>query len=209
MKIGIVGAGAVGSAIGKLWAKAGHEVLFSSRHPETLGDQVSQAGAGAQAGTVAEAAEFGDLLLLSVNYWTLDQALQAVDTKLDGKILIDATNPLQWTEAGGTERVIPQEVTAGRVMAQRLPKARIVKALTTVYAGNLESEAHRLGEPVAIAIAGDDQNAKDTVAQLIREAGYQPVDIGSLDDSAPLDPGGVLWNKVLIEAELHERLQET
>jgi hypothetical protein len=209
MKIGIIGSGAIGGILGKLWAKTGHEVLFSSRHPEKLTSLVTQAGASARAGTVAEAAQFGDLIVLAVNYHTLDEALREVDGKLNGKTVIDATNPLEWTEERGLERKIPQDVTAARVMAQHLPTACIVKAFTTVYAPKLESEAYREGEPLAIAMAGDNKAAKETVAQLIKDAGFLPVDIGTLDESAPLDPGGVLWNSAITEAELRQRLNAT
>ncbi len=205
MKIGIIGSGAIGGILGKLWAQAGHEVLFSSRHPEKLSSLVAQAGSHSRAGTVAEAAEFGDVILLAVNYGTLDEALRAANGKLDDKIVIDTTNPLQ-RAAHGIERVIPQGVTAGRVMAQHLPSAHIVKAFTTVYAPYLGSEAHRQSDLLAIAMAGDNQAAKETVAQLIKDAGYLPVDIGTLDQSAPLDPGGVLWNSAITEAELRQRL---
>jgi hypothetical protein len=208
MKIGIIGSGGVGGTLGKLWAKAGHEVLFSSRHPEKLASLVTEAGASSSAGMVAEAAQFGDVILLAVNYWTLDEALREVNDTLNGKIVIDATNPLKWSEAGGLERMIPQDVTAGRVMAQRLPTARIVKAFTTVYAGTLASEAHREGDQVAIAMAGDDEGAKQTVAELIKDAGYVSVDIGTLDESQPLDPDGVLWNSVITEAEIRQRLEQ-
>lgn len=204
MKIGIIGSGAIGGILGKLWAQAGHEVLFSSRHPEKLSSLVAQAGSHTRAGTVAEAAEFGDVILLAVNYGTLDEALRAVDG-MDDKIVIDATNPLQ-RAAHGIERVIPPGITAGRVMAQHLPKTRIVKAFTTVYAPYLESEAHRQGDLLAIALAGDNKAAKETVVQLIKDAGFLPVDIGTLDESAPLDPGGVLWNSAITEAELRQRL---
>jgi hypothetical protein len=208
MKIGIIGSGGVGGTLGKLWAKAGHEVLFSSRHPEKLASLVTEAGASSSAGMVAEAAQFGDVILLAVNYWTLDEALREVNDTLNGKIVIDATNPLKWSEAGGLERMIPQDLTAGRVMAQRLPTARIVKAFTTVYAGTLASEAHREGDQVAIAMAGDDEGAKQTVAELIKDAGYVSVDIGTLDESQPLDPDGVLWNSVITEAEIRQRLEQ-
>jgi hypothetical protein len=208
MKIGIIGSGGVGGTLGKLWAKAGHEVLFSSRHPEKLASLVTEAGASSSAGMVAEAAQFGDVILLAVNYWTLDEALREVNDTLNGKIVIDATNPLKWSEAGGLERMIPQDVTAGRVMAQRLPTARIVKAFTTVYAGTLASEAHREGDQVAIAMAGDDEGAKQTVAELIKDAGYVSVDIGTLDESQPLDPDGVLWNSAITEAEIRQRLEQ-
>jgi hypothetical protein len=91
-------------------------------------------------------------------------------------------------------------------MAQHLPSAHIVKAFTTVYAPYLGSEAYRQSDLLAIAMAGDNQAAKETVAQLIKDAGYLPVDIGTLDQSAPLDPGGVLWNSAITEAELRQRL---
>lgn len=122
----------------------------------------------------------------------LDEVLCEVNGKLDGKIVIDATNPLKWTQERGLERLIPQEITAGRVMAQQLPTDRVVKAFTTVHAPKLESEAHRQGELLAIAMAGDERAAKETVTQLVEDAGYFAVDIGSLDESAPLDPSGVL-----------------
>ena len=96
-----------------------------------------------------------------------------MDGKLDGKVVIDATNPLKWTQGSALERTIPQNVIAGRVMAQRLPTAHIVKAFT--YAPLLESEAHRQGKRLAIAMAGDDETAKNTVAELIKDAGYVPV----------------------------------
>ena len=206
MKIGIIGSGAIGGILGKFWAQAGHEIVFSSRRPETLTSLVDQAGSHTRAGTVAQAAQFSDVILLAVNYGTLDEALREINGKLNGKIVIDATNPVKWTQERGLERLIPQDITAGRVMAQRLPTARIVKAFTTVHAPQLESEAHRQGEPIAIAMAGDDQAAKETVTQLIEDAGYLAVDIGSLDESAPLDPSGVLWNNAITAAELHQRL---
>lgn len=198
MKIGILGSGAIGGTLGKLWAQAGHEVLFSSL--------VAQAGQSTQAGTVAQAASFGDVILLAVSYGTLGEALREINGKLNGKIVIDATNPVNWSQERGLERLIPQNVTAGQVMTQHLPTAQIVKAFTTVYAPKLESEAHRKSDPLAIAMAGDDEGAKRTVAKLIKDAGYLPIDIGNLNESEPLDPGGVLWNSAITETELRQRL---
>lgn len=94
MKIGILGSGAIGGTLGKLWAQAGHDVLFSSRHPETLASLVAQAGSRTHAGTVAQAASFGDVILLAVSYGTLGEALREINGKLNGKIVIDATNPV-------------------------------------------------------------------------------------------------------------------
>jgi 8-hydroxy-5-deazaflavin:NADPH oxidoreductase len=117
MKIGVIGAGGIGGTIGTLWAKAGHDVLFSSRNPEKLADLVAAAGATARAGTVLEAAVFTDVILLAVYYWTMDEALAAAGT-LNGKILIDATNPYRINNgrihrvpdaSSGLEQVIHQE----------------------------------------------------------------------------------------------------
>ncbi len=77
MKIGIIGSGGIGGTIGSLWAKAGHEVLFSSRNPEKLLSLVAETGNGARAGTSAQAAEFADVIFLAVYYWTTDQAISA------------------------------------------------------------------------------------------------------------------------------------
>ncbi len=82
MNIGIIGAGGVGGTLGKLWSRAGHTILFSSRHPEQLKPLADEAGNVARTGTVAEAAEFSDVVLLAVNYWTLDEALREIQDKL-------------------------------------------------------------------------------------------------------------------------------
>ncbi len=92
MKIGVIGSGGIGGTVGTLWAKAGHEVLFSSRNPEKLSNLVATTGANAKAGTIAEAAAFADVIFLAVYYWTTDEAIAAARS-LTGKIIIDATNP--------------------------------------------------------------------------------------------------------------------
>jgi predicted dinucleotide-binding enzyme len=93
MRIGIIGAGKVGGSLGKLWVRAGHKVFFSSRHPNRLKALTEEAGPGAYCGTVADAALFGDVILLSPNFWSVDDALEATGP-LKGKTVIDATNPL-------------------------------------------------------------------------------------------------------------------
>lgn len=207
MKIGIIGSGAIGGTIGQLWAQAGHKVLFSSRHPEELSDLVAQAGANASTGTVREAAQFGEVILLAVKYYTIEEALQQVEDGFNQKIVIDATNPFKLNSEGNIERINLNESTAGRIMAQRLSSALIVKAFTSVYAGFLKTEAHREGEPLAIPLAGDDEAAKKTVSQLVKDAGYFPVDIGTLDQSESLDPGGVLWNSAITKVEVLQSLE--
>lgn len=99
MRISVIDSGGIGGTVETLWAKAGHEVLFSSRNPEKLSSLVAAAGASARAGTIAEAASFANVIFLAVYYWTTDDALAAAGS-LDGKIIIDATNPYGRTAAG-------------------------------------------------------------------------------------------------------------
>jgi predicted dinucleotide-binding enzyme len=99
MKIGIIGAGKVGGGLGKLWVRAGHQVLFSSRHPKRLRVLVEEAGPGAYVGDVGDAALFGDVILFSPNFWCVDDALVAAGP-LKGRTVIDVTNPVEWNPNG-------------------------------------------------------------------------------------------------------------
>ena len=129
MKIGVIGSGGIGGTVGTLWAKAGHEVLFSSRHPERLSSLVAEAGNTAQAGTIAQAASFADVIFLAVYYWTTDEALAAAQS-LEGKIIIDATNPYIQTEAGQIQRL--PNTSSGLELAQKAPQAKVIKAYNTL-----------------------------------------------------------------------------
>lgn len=208
MKIGIVGAGAIGQIYAKLWNAAGHEVLLSSRNPQKLTPIVEEIGPSVQAGTPAQAAAFGDVVLLAVNYWTLDDAIEAIRPHVAGKLVIDATNPLQHTEGGGIERVIEHDQISGLVMAEKLPEARIAKAFTTLWTGHVERHTNVADPKVAMTLAADTPADRETVAQLVRDAGLVPVDLGTLAQSRPLDPPSPIWNVVLTSRELQERVDE-
>ncbi|NEQ42512.1 MAG: NAD(P)-binding domain-containing protein [Leptolyngbya sp. SIOISBB] len=207
MKIGIIGAGDVGQTLAKLWIQAGHSVILSSRHPETLQPIIQELGSSAKAATVAQTAIAGDVLLLAVNYATVDAALAQMAPYVTNKIVIDATNPLRYADGGGLERVIGDREIAGLVMADKLPNARIVKAFTTLWTGYLQQHAHRSHPQVAIALAGNVSD-KPAVASLIKDAGFDPVDLGPLAASRPLDPPSPIWNQVLTADEVRSRLAQ-
>ena len=208
MKIGIIGAGAIGQTYAKLWSAAGHEILLSSRNPEKLTPIVEGIGPAVQAGTPAQAARFGDVVLLAVNYWTLDEAIDAIRPHVLGKLVIDATNPLRHAAGGGTERVIGDDQIAGLVMADKLPEARIAKGFTTLWTGHVERYANVADPRIAMTLAADAPEDRETVAQLIRDAGLVPVDLGTLAQSRPLDPPSPIWNVVLTAQELADRVDE-
>jgi predicted dinucleotide-binding enzyme len=181
MRVGIVGAGRIGGNAGKLFARAGHEVMFSfSRDPEKL--QELAAEAGGSAGTPAEAAAFGEVVLLSVPWALVDDAL-AQAGPLEGKIVIDTTNqfgPDGWEDLG--------DRTAAQVNAQRMPGARYVKSFNTLTSSFQAEAAQRTGdERVVLFLCGDDAEAKATVSALIEDAGFIPVDVGGTADAAVME----------------------
>jgi predicted dinucleotide-binding enzyme len=176
MKIGIIGAGNIGGTVAKLWADAGHSVcIANSRGPESLAALVKELGPNAQASTVNGAAAFGEVVMLAVPWRTLE-ALPSPSV-VAGKIVIDAMNP--YAPDGSVYNlgeITPSEKTAGR-----LPKARLVKAFNTIWSEHLAT----LGTTDAdkrstIFIAGDDAEAKATVAKLIDDIGFATVDTGTL-----------------------------
>lgn len=189
MKIGVIGSGGIGGTIGTLWAKAGHQVFFSSRNPEKLSELVATAGENAQAGTIAQAAAFSNVIFLACYYWTIDEAISAAGS-LGGKLLIDATNPYR-REAGRVYRV--PDASSGLELAAKVPTAKVVKAYNTLPTATFANEAHR-AEPFALFYCGDDVEAKAIVAQLITDSGFAGVDTGNLNQVIHQEPGGVLYN---------------
>jgi predicted dinucleotide-binding enzyme len=168
MRIGIVGAGRIGGNAGRLFARAGHDLMFSgSSDPAKLQRAAVDAG-GAQTGTPREAVEFGEVVMFSVPWRAIDDALGQTGP-LEGKVVIDTTN--QFGPDG------PQELdaSAAETNAARMPGARLVKSFNTLTAG-FQSEA--AGRGVAMFLAGEDEEAKQIVAGLISDIGFEPVDLG-------------------------------
>ena len=191
MKIGIIGSGKIGGAIGTHWTQHGHQVVFSSSQmSDKLKNLAQQAGENARAGTIAEAAEFGEVILFAPPYWKTDEALSQAGA-LDGKILIDATNPYRpdFTPE-------PPSVIGALELAKKVPKARIIKAYDMIRAEVLANEAYQ-SDRFAVYYCGDDEPAKAIVAQLIADSGFVGVDAGSLQEAAKLEPHGALYDKRL------------
>jgi predicted dinucleotide-binding enzyme len=186
MKIGVIGSGNVGSAIGAVWVKVGHEVMFSSRHLEHDQSLAADLGAGARAGTPRETAAFGDVLLVAVPYGALPDVGKDLAEQISGKVVLDACNP--FPSRDGEIANWAREKGAGLASAELLPGARIVRAFNAIGAARMGStyqEPGRIGMP----IAGDDAGAIAVASDLIRELGYEPVLIGGLAMGKYLMPG--------------------
>ena len=177
LKIGVVGSGRVGGTLGRIWANAGHTVMFSSLDLEHDKALAASVGPNARAGTSREAAAFGDVLLVSVPYHALPQVGKDLAGLIKGKVVIDTCNP--FPERDGEVGVWAQEKGAGLASAELLPGARIVRAFNAVGYARLP-EAARRDPRAGMPVAGDDAKAIAIASRLVRDIGYEPVVIGPL-----------------------------
>jgi predicted dinucleotide-binding enzyme len=190
LKIGIVGAGRQGGALGTLFVKAGHPVMFSSRHPERLKDLVAGLGPLAQAGTVEQAITFGDVVAIVVPYTAIEEIGKAHAGALATKALVmDVSNPIARRDGDDLVKWVAAQGGAGLASARLLPGAPIVRAFNAIGSGRLAQLAHRPGEPAGVPIAGDDPKAIAVAQTLIREIGFEPVLVGGLAMGKHLVPG--------------------
>jgi predicted dinucleotide-binding enzyme len=191
MRIGIIGSGRIGGTLGRLLAAAGHEVMLVNSRGEPH--------------TVEEATGADDLLVLAIPL----HAVASLPAELfAGKVVIDANN--YYAGRDGIDRLDRKELTSSAWVAETLPGARVVKAFNTMYFETLGSEG-KPGAPrderLAIFLAGDDEEAKRQVAQLIEEIGFAPVDTGSLADSARQEPGAPVYNAPMTAPEAERALR--
>lgn len=177
MKIGIIGSGRVGSALGGAWIKAGNEVMFSSQHLDTDKALAAKLGPNAHAGTPREAAAFGTVLLIAVPYTALPGVSKEVGDLIKGKVIIDACNPI--VARDGDMAVAAREKGVGLMSLEFLPGARIVRSFNAIQAAKM-GEAASNNASVGMPLAGDDPNAISIASTLIRQVGYEPVLVGTL-----------------------------
>ncbi len=204
LKIGIIGTGHIGGTLATLWVGAGHEVLMSSRHPQELQALAHSLGPKAHVGTPAEAARFGEVVLLSVPYGALPQVGRDLKSELAGKIVLDTGNP--YPERDGPMAVEARRKGTGVASAEYLPGVRLVRAFNAINSGDLRSEAHRKGAPIAIPLAADDTQALQVAEQLVRDAGFAPVVVGPLSKAREFDVGTAVYTRLMTEPQLKAAL---
>jgi predicted dinucleotide-binding enzyme len=181
LKIGMVGAGRMGSALGELFVKAGHPVMFSSRHPENLKPLATRLGPLAQAGSVEQALAFGDVVVMVVPYSALEGIGKAHGRVLASKpLVLDVCNPIARRDGDEIVKWVEEQGGAGLASAKLLPGARIVRAFNAISYLRVGPIAHRPGGLVGVPIAGDDPKAIALAEGLIRGIGFEPVLVGNL-----------------------------
>jgi 8-hydroxy-5-deazaflavin:NADPH oxidoreductase len=198
MKVGILGSGDVGRALGTGFVAAGHHVKIGSResgHPRLVAWAETTGGSGS-AGTLAEAAAYGEVVVVATLGVAVEEAVRAAGIdRFDGKVVIDVTNPLAFTPQGGPSLARGFTTSNGEELQRALPKARVVKAFNIV--GNALFYRPVLpGGPPDMFICGNDAEAKETVTGILHEFGWPSViDLGGIESSRELESVCILWVK--------------
>jgi predicted dinucleotide-binding enzyme len=203
-RIGVIGSGNIGGTIGGLWVKKGHPVFFSSRHPEELKDMIAKLGSLANAGTVEEAVTFGDVLFIAVPYGAIPQIGKDYSAKMKGKVMLDACNAVSTRDGAIADEV--EQNGIGVTTQKYFPGVRIVRAFNTMSYMVFAREANRLDPKLAIPIVGDDPQAVQIAAALVRDAGFDPVTVGTLADARRFQRGQPGYGQQVSAAELKQKL---
>jgi len=193
IKIGMVGAGRMGSALAELFVKAGYPVMFSSRHPDTLKELATRLGPLAQAGTVEQAVAYGDVVVMVVPYAALEEIGKTHGRVLASKpLVLDICNPIARRDGDDLVKWVAEQGGAGLASAKLLPGSHIVRAFNAISYRRVVEIAHRPGGLVGVPIAGDDPKAIALAEELIRGTGFEPVLVGGLAMGKYLVPGSPL-----------------
>lgn len=189
MNIGIIGSGNMGASLGRIWAKSGHQIMLSfARDEAALRLRAESVAPQARVGTPAQAAEFGEVVLVTVPWSVISEAMQAAGP-MKGKIVLSCVNSLK-PDMSGLE--VGTRTSAAEEIAKLCPEARVVESLFT-FAGQLQSETRLFGsERPTACYCGDDAAAKAVVAILIEETGMEAVDAGPLKSARYLEPASML-----------------
>jgi 8-hydroxy-5-deazaflavin:NADPH oxidoreductase len=207
MRIGIIGAGMIGSTLAKLWVEAGHEVRVASRHLDAVRELIQPLGPRASAGTPDAAATFGETVLLTIPLKAIPDLARDLSSSLSGKLVLDTSNAYERRDGDTARQASAHPQGSAGWAAAMFPGTRWVKAFNTVYYKTLATEAHRKGEPVGIPIAGDDQKALEAAAALVRDAGFDPVIVGPLARGKEFEPDTAPYNTGMSGPQLRKLFQ--
>ncbi len=200
MRIGILGSGLMGGKLGTIFARAGHEVVFSyARSPDKLKRLARDAKGNARAGTPSEAAKEADAILLAVHWSRIDDVLrQAAD--LSGKVVVTCSLPM---DPSNTKLIIGTTTSGAEELAKKVPRAQVLSAFNTVPSEVLFGvfEAKRKKNRPSLLYCGDDESGKTLTAELIRDVGFDPIDAGPLHIARYTEPFALLVAQLAYEGE--------
>jgi hypothetical protein len=192
LKIGVIGSGDVGKVLGAGFAKLGHQVKIGTRDANKLKEWQQSTGANASVGSFEETAKHGDVIILATLWNGTESALKMAGAdNFAGKVVMDATNPLAFGP-NGPSLAIGHTDSAGEQVQRWLPKARVVKAFNIVGNAHMVNPSFPEGTP-DMFIAGNDADAKKTVAELSKSIGWPTIDLGGIEASRYLEPLAMVW----------------
>jgi 8-hydroxy-5-deazaflavin:NADPH oxidoreductase len=205
LKIGIVGTGDIGGALARHWAKAGHRLIISSRHPEQLEALARELGPNVKTGTSREAAAFGEVVLISVPYKATPDVGRDLAAELKGKVVLDTGNP--YPSRDGDMAVRDRQRGTGVASKEYLPGTKLVRAFNAINSGPLANEAFKTPERIGIPLASDYPEALALAAQLVKDAGFDPVIVGDLSRAREFDYGSEVYVRSYPAARIREILK--
>lgn len=206
IRIGIIGTGMIGSTLASLWSKAGYQLFIGSRNTQNQMGLVKSLGAGTRIGSLTEAAEWAEVIFMSLPLFAIPELGNQIAQYTVGKILLDTSNPYPHRDGQAAEEIEKIGQGSGVWVAKHFPKAFVVKAFNTVYFDTLKKEAHRIVDPIGIPLASDNKEALIVASQLVTDAGFEPVITGDLSTAKEFDPGTPAFNTDITAMELRKLL---
>jgi 8-hydroxy-5-deazaflavin:NADPH oxidoreductase len=204
MKVGVLGSGEVAKALGSGFLAAGHEVRLGTRHPDRpeLVGWKKKAGANASVGSFSDAASFGEIVVLATHGTSTVEAIRSAGVaRFDGKVVIDATNPIAGGADGVPRLAIGHTTSNGEEIQRAVPKARVVKAFNIIGNPHMFRPSFPAGPP-DMYICGNDSPAKKTVGEILHQFGWPSViDIGGIDGARELESLCILWVKTALQLD--------
>jgi predicted dinucleotide-binding enzyme len=193
MRVGILGSGDVAKSLARGFLNEGHEVMLGSREPEKLASWVQESGNRASSGTFSETAKFGELVVLAVNGARSVEAVQMAGVdNFNGKVVIDATNPLDMSGGPPPKLIGGLGTSSGELNQKALPGAFVVKAFNTVGHAHFYKPEFT-GGPPDMFLCGEDADAKEQVSRICRAFGWNPIDVGGIGFSHYLEATAMVW----------------
>jgi 8-hydroxy-5-deazaflavin:NADPH oxidoreductase len=190
MNIAVIGAGNVGGNLGTHLSKVGYPVRFGLKEGVESAALLARAAKDASAGSVEDAAEFGDVVFFALPAAATTDVARSVAPQLTGKIVVECGNPLSWQD--GPVWAPPAEGSLAAAVAKAAPGARVVKAFNT-FGAEHHADSNLTGAPAVVFMAGDDADAKTTLGDIATKAGYRPIDAGPLRNAGVLENVAMLW----------------
>lgn len=203
MRIAIIGPGGMGGGLGRLFARTGHDVIFAgSRDPKKLARAAQLAGPDARTDRVPEAIEEAGVVVMAVPFEQYPDVAREAGPALRGRVVVDTSNPITVRDGQVEFLTVPDGLTAAEHQQRTLGPVRLVKAFNLICASQLDELAQRTGDQrVVVRFVGNDPAAKQSVARLIADTNFIPVDVGTLAGAGAIEPASLdTWPGLLTKA---------